>query len=92
MKHHIKTSAGVLHALHSHSSHRPQYGESQGKTSLYSNWLFTSCSLLVALHSLCYGIYLSSVCGKFTSQRVADAYVDDTNAAAIGQRSQSEKL
>eukprot|EP00957_Ditylum_brightwellii_P119473 9115514-Ditylum_brightwellii.AAC.1 len=91
MKHHIKTSAGVLHASYSNLSNKPKYGEGQGKTSLPSNWLFTSCSLLATLHSLFSGIYLSSVCGRFTPQRVAEAYVDDTDAAIIDQRSQSEE-
>eukprot|EP00957_Ditylum_brightwellii_P074378 5650851-Ditylum_brightwellii.AAC.1 len=91
MKHHIKTSAGASHELYSHLSHRPKYGEGQGTTSLPSNWLFTSCSLLAALHSLCSQIYLSSVCRKFTSQQVAEVYVDNTNAAVIDQRSQPEE-
>eukprot|EP00957_Ditylum_brightwellii_P000927 74647-Ditylum_brightwellii.AAC.1 len=68
MKHHIKTYTGVSHELYSHLSHRPKYGEGQGKTSSSSNWLFTSCSLLADLHGLCSEIYLSSVCGRFTSQ------------------------
>eukprot|EP00957_Ditylum_brightwellii_P197888 15075218-Ditylum_brightwellii.AAC.1 len=46
------------------------------------------CTLLSALHGLCKGINLHSVGKKFKSQHVADAYVDDTDAATIDQDTQ----
>eukprot|EP00957_Ditylum_brightwellii_P132361 10093364-Ditylum_brightwellii.AAC.1 len=40
----------------------PSFGKGQGKESSSSNWLFTVSTLLAALHNLCTGVKLFSVC------------------------------
>eukprot|EP00957_Ditylum_brightwellii_P124376 9479712-Ditylum_brightwellii.AAC.1 len=80
MRHHIKTKAGNSKESYGHTLCYSKFGEGQGKASSPSNWLFTICTLLSALHGLCKGINLHSVGKKFKSQCVADAYVDDTDA------------
>eukprot|EP00957_Ditylum_brightwellii_P042872 3245283-Ditylum_brightwellii.AAC.1 len=70
MKHHVKTKAGVTMEYYTHKANNKKFGEGQGKTSPPSNWLFQSLTLLNALHLLCKGIFLFSVCKKFVERRV----------------------
>eukprot|EP00957_Ditylum_brightwellii_P064797 4916611-Ditylum_brightwellii.AAC.1 len=88
MRHHIKTKAGISTESHGHTECFSKYGEGQGKASSPSNWLCTICTLLSTLYGLCKGINLWSVGKRFKSQRVSDAYVDDTDAATIDQDTQ----
>eukprot|EP00957_Ditylum_brightwellii_P038917 2940753-Ditylum_brightwellii.AAC.1 len=88
MRHHIKTNAGISTELYGHMECFPKYGEGHGKVSSPSNWLFTICTLLSALHGLHKGINLWSVGKRFKSQRFADTYVDDTDGATIDQNTQ----
>eukprot|EP00957_Ditylum_brightwellii_P204753 15340713-Ditylum_brightwellii.AAC.1 len=62
MKHHIKTTAGIIEEFYQHSSQTPKFGEGQGKASSPPNWLFLSSTLLAALHAICSGISLTSTC------------------------------
>eukprot|EP00957_Ditylum_brightwellii_P088740 6758021-Ditylum_brightwellii.AAC.1 len=63
-------------------------GEEQGGTSSPSNWLFQSSTLLKSLEGQCSGLYLTSVDGKYVSERVAEGYVYDCNAGTADQRTQ----
>jgi hypothetical protein len=90
-KHHIKTTAGVTDAYYQSTPDCPSFGEGQGKGSSPSNWLFTVSTLLAALHQLCSGIKLFSVCRKKHASRVADAYVDDTGNTYVDIEKQSSE-
>eukprot|EP00957_Ditylum_brightwellii_P103510 7886698-Ditylum_brightwellii.AAC.2 len=83
MKHHAKTKAGVTKEFYKHEDHHEKFGKGQGKTSSPANWLFQSSMLLSALHHLCIGIHLFSVCHKCVAKQVAEAYVDDMGCAYV---------
>eukprot|EP00957_Ditylum_brightwellii_P122278 9324913-Ditylum_brightwellii.AAC.1 len=70
--------AGVTEEFYQSTPDCLLFGEGQGKGSSPSNWLFTVSTLLAALHQLCSGVKLFSVCRGKSASRVADAYVDDT--------------
>eukprot|EP00957_Ditylum_brightwellii_P068446 5196543-Ditylum_brightwellii.AAC.1 len=72
MKHFVKTNAGITKDFYKHKPSDEKFGEGQGKTSSLSNWLFQSSTLLNALHYLCTGICLFSVCQKYVEKRVAE--------------------
>eukprot|EP00957_Ditylum_brightwellii_P172294 13116311-Ditylum_brightwellii.AAC.1 len=80
MCHHVKTTAGITEDYYSHTTEIPKFGEGQGKASSPPNWLFLSSTLLAALHALCSSVFLLSISKRFTSKRVAESYVDDTDA------------
>eukprot|EP00957_Ditylum_brightwellii_P029015 2192074-Ditylum_brightwellii.AAC.1 len=63
-KHHIKTRAGMSDTFYQSTPDCLSFGEGQGKGSSPSNWLFTVSTLLAALHNLCTGVKLFSVCQK----------------------------
>eukprot|EP00957_Ditylum_brightwellii_P166920 12705315-Ditylum_brightwellii.AAC.1 len=88
MRHHTKAKAGISKELYGHTLCYSKFGEVQGKASSPSNWLFTICALISALHGLCKGINLRSIGKKFKSQHVADAYLDNMDAATINQDTQ----
>eukprot|EP00957_Ditylum_brightwellii_P174834 13311485-Ditylum_brightwellii.AAC.1 len=71
--------AGISEDYYQHSPQTPKFGEGQGKASSPSNWLFLSFTLLAALHALCKGISLTSICKKYKIKRTAESYVDDTD-------------
>eukprot|EP00957_Ditylum_brightwellii_P159404 12133988-Ditylum_brightwellii.AAC.1 len=48
--HHIKTTVSVSKGRYKCTPECPNFGEGQGKGSSPSNWLFTSLTLLAALH------------------------------------------
>eukprot|EP00957_Ditylum_brightwellii_P165327 12588251-Ditylum_brightwellii.AAC.1 len=90
-KHHIKTTAGVTEGYYQSTTDCPLFGEGQGKGSSPSNWLFTVSTLLAALHQLCTGVKLSSVCKKKCTTQVADAYVDNTGNTYVNEEKQSSE-
>eukprot|EP00957_Ditylum_brightwellii_P037028 2803640-Ditylum_brightwellii.AAC.1 len=61
-KHHIKTKSGITKEHYQFTHDCPSFGEGQGKRSSPSNWLFQVSTLFAALHSLCTGVRLFSVC------------------------------
>eukprot|EP00957_Ditylum_brightwellii_P096627 7359223-Ditylum_brightwellii.AAC.1 len=65
-------------------------GEGQGKTSSLPNWLFQSSTLLKSLEDQCKGLYITSVDGKYVSNRVAEGYVDDCDAVTVDQQTQDQ--
>eukprot|EP00957_Ditylum_brightwellii_P025290 1913760-Ditylum_brightwellii.AAC.1 len=71
MKHHVKTTASITEEFYQHSSQTPKFGEGQGKASSPPNWLFLSSTLVAALHALCSGISLTSICNKYKIERTA---------------------
>ena len=90
MQHHVKTAHGISKTLYRHIRRYRKFSEGQGKTSSPSNWLFTSSTLLNALHSLCTGLFITSICKKIVSKRVAEAYVDDSDCTLADQRTQDD--
>ena len=90
MQHHVKTAHDISKTSYRHTRRYRKFGEGQGKTSSPSNWLFTSSTLLNALHSLCTGLFITSICKKFVSKRVAEAYVDDSDCTLADQRTQDD--
>eukprot|EP00957_Ditylum_brightwellii_P004877 371533-Ditylum_brightwellii.AAC.1 len=91
MQHHVKTKIGVTTDFYMHKANKEKFGEGQGKTSSPSKWLFQSSTLLNALHLLCRGIFLFSVCKQFVERRVAEAYVDDADCTYVDQRDQENE-
>eukprot|EP00957_Ditylum_brightwellii_P066691 5061069-Ditylum_brightwellii.AAC.2 len=91
MEHHVKTKAGVTTEYYTHEANNKTFGEGQGKTSFPSNWLFQSSTLLNALHLLCKGIFLFSVCKKFVERRVAETYVDNADCSYVNQKDQANE-
>eukprot|EP00957_Ditylum_brightwellii_P116868 8914755-Ditylum_brightwellii.AAC.1 len=83
MKHHVKTTARISEEFYQHSSQTPKFGEGQGKASSPSNWLFLNSTLLAALHVLCTGISLTSICTKYKIKWTAESYVDDTDVTTM---------
>jgi hypothetical protein len=92
MQHHVKTAHGISKTLYRHTRRYGKFGEGQGKTLSPSNWLFTSSTLLNALHTLCTGLFITSICKKIVSKRVAEAYVDDSDCTLADQRTQDDSL
>eukprot|EP00957_Ditylum_brightwellii_P082211 6251548-Ditylum_brightwellii.AAC.1 len=90
MTHYIKTSEGVSNDHYKHTPEYGKFGEGQGKASSLSNWLFQSSTILNALHALVSGIFLFSICQKFTAKCTAEAYVDDADCTYIDQTKQSK--
>eukprot|EP00957_Ditylum_brightwellii_P040237 3044608-Ditylum_brightwellii.AAC.1 len=88
--HYIKTSNGILNDHYKHTSEYGKVGEGQGKASSPSNWLFQLSTILNTLHALVSGIFLISICQKFTVKCTAEAYVDDTDCTYIDQTNQNE--
>eukprot|EP00957_Ditylum_brightwellii_P130682 9969540-Ditylum_brightwellii.AAC.1 len=91
MKHYVKTKAGITRKFYKHEPNYEKFGEGQGKTSSPSNWLFQSSTLLKALHYLCVGIHLFSVCRKFVEKHIAEAYVDDADCTYVDQSDQENE-
>eukprot|EP00957_Ditylum_brightwellii_P069830 5302593-Ditylum_brightwellii.AAC.1 len=69
----------------------PSFGEGQGNGSSPSNWLFQVSTLLVALHSLCTGVRLFSVCKAKKAERAADAYVDNMGNTYVDKDKQKDE-
>eukprot|EP00957_Ditylum_brightwellii_P061033 4633187-Ditylum_brightwellii.AAC.1 len=90
MTHYVKTSEGVSNDHYKHTSEYGKFGEGQSKASSPSNWLFQSSTILNALHALVSGIFLFSICRKFTAKRTAEVYVDDADCTYIDQTKQNE--
>eukprot|EP00957_Ditylum_brightwellii_P143120 10904986-Ditylum_brightwellii.AAC.1 len=91
MCHHVKTTAGVSTAHYIHEPGCKQYGKGQGKTSSPANWLFQISTLLGALQKLVLGINMFSVCNQYVEQRVAEAFVDNTDCTYVDQKDQANK-
>eukprot|EP00957_Ditylum_brightwellii_P010464 792000-Ditylum_brightwellii.AAC.1 len=91
MKYHVKTKAGVTKEFYKHELNDEKFGKGQGKTSSPSNWLFQSSTLLTALHYLCVGIHMFSMCRKYVEKRVAETYVDDADCMYVDQRDQANE-
>eukprot|EP00957_Ditylum_brightwellii_P041745 3161256-Ditylum_brightwellii.AAC.1 len=89
MKHFVRKNAGESLDSYQHNEDYFKGGEGQGKTSSSCNWLFTSSALLDSLEEQCNRLYLTSADGKFVSKRVAEGYVDNTDAATADQRIQN---
>eukprot|EP00957_Ditylum_brightwellii_P058211 4414416-Ditylum_brightwellii.AAC.1 len=90
--HHVKTTAGILSDSYKSTPECPNFGKRQGKGSLPSNWLFTSSIILAALHCLWTGLHLISVYGRFIAQRVAEAYVDDSDCTYLNKQDNNNKI
>eukprot|EP00957_Ditylum_brightwellii_P040314 3050588-Ditylum_brightwellii.AAC.1 len=84
-KHHIKTTKGVTKEHYQSTTDCSLFDEGQGKGLSPLNWLFTVSTLLAALHQLCSGVKLFSVCRRKIAMRVADAYVDDTGNTYVNE-------
>jgi hypothetical protein len=90
-KHHTKTTAEVTKEHYQSTTDCPLFGKGQGKGSSPLNWLFTVSTLLAALHQLCSGVKLFSVCRRKIAMRVADAYVDDMGNTYVNEEKQSSE-
>eukprot|EP00957_Ditylum_brightwellii_P110984 8464268-Ditylum_brightwellii.AAC.1 len=77
--------------FYKHEPSDEKFREGQGQTSSLSNWLFQSSTLLNALHFLCAGIHLFSVCQKYVEKCVAEAYVDDADCTYVEQSDQENE-
>eukprot|EP00957_Ditylum_brightwellii_P168597 12832769-Ditylum_brightwellii.AAC.1 len=88
MRHHVRTSAGESAESYQHTEDYMKAGKGQGKTSFPSNWLLQCSTLLKSLEDQCSGLYLTSVDGKYVSERVAEGYVDECDAGTADQQTQ----
>eukprot|EP00957_Ditylum_brightwellii_P200849 15310055-Ditylum_brightwellii.AAC.1 len=48
-------------------------------------------TLLAALHNLCTGVKLFSICQNKEAERVADTYVDDTGNTYVNEEKQADE-
>eukprot|EP00957_Ditylum_brightwellii_P188218 14327938-Ditylum_brightwellii.AAC.1 len=77
--------------FYKHEEGDAKYGEGQGKTALPSNCLLQSSTLLAALHAICSGITMFSVCKQFIAKKLAEAYVDNANCMYVNQNNQQNE-
>eukprot|EP00957_Ditylum_brightwellii_P041113 3112409-Ditylum_brightwellii.AAC.1 len=89
IKHFVRTNTRESTDSYHHSVDYFKCCEDKGKTSSPCNWLFTNLTLLDSLEKKCNGLYLTSADGKFVSKRVAEGYVDNTDATTADQRTQN---
>eukprot|EP00957_Ditylum_brightwellii_P166270 12658080-Ditylum_brightwellii.AAC.1 len=74
-KHFAKTKLGVTTEYYQSTENCQSYKEGQEKGSSPSNWLFQVLTLLAALHSLCTGLKMVSVCKCKKANQVVNTYV-----------------
>ena len=76
--HHILTCNGKSTEGYKSTFEKPIHGIGQGSTAAPILWLLISSTLFTAMKTRATGMKWSSPTGEINTERVADAYVDDT--------------